>query len=48
MAVKASAQITISKVIDVYAVYRYYKLQSSTLTKPSKPTVNPPSVHYIS
>lgn len=43
MAVKASAQITISKVIDVYAVYRYYKLQSSTLTKPSKPTVNPPS-----
>lgn len=43
MAVKASIQITISKVIDVYAVYRYYKLRSSTLAKPSKPTTNPPS-----
>lgn len=43
MAIKASAQITISKVIDIYACYRYYKLQSSTLTKPSKPTTNPPS-----
>lgn len=43
MTVKASAQITISKVIDIYAVYRYYKLQSSTLTKPMKPTENPPS-----
>ena len=43
MAIKASTQITISKVIDVYAVYRYYKLQSSTLAKPSKPTANPPS-----
>lgn len=43
MAIKASAQITISKVIDIYVCYRYYKLQSSTLTKPSKPTTNPPS-----
>lgn len=43
MAVKASVQITISKVIDIYACYRYYKLQSSTLTKPAKPTTNPPS-----
>ena len=43
MAVKASAQITISKVIDIYACYRYYKLQSSTLVKPAKPTTNPPS-----
>lgn len=43
MAVKASAQITISKVIDIYACYRYYKLQSSTLEKPAKPTTNPPS-----
>lgn len=40
--VKASAQITISKVIDIYACYRYYKLQSSTLAKPNKPTKNPP------
>lgn len=43
MAIKARAQITISKVIDIYACYRYYKLQSSTLAKPSKPTTNPPS-----
>lgn len=43
MAVKASVQITISKVIDIYACYRYYKLQSSTLEKPAKPTTNPPS-----
>lgn len=43
MAVKASVQITISKVIDIYACYRYYKLQSSTLVKPAKPTTNPPS-----
>ncbi len=43
MAVKASTQITISKVIDIYACYRYYKLQSSTLAKPDKPTTNPPS-----
>ena len=43
MSIKASTQITISKVIDVYAVYRYYKLQSSTLAKPSKPATNPPS-----
>lgn len=43
MAIKASAQITISKVIDIYACYRYYKLQSSTLAKPDKPTTNPPS-----
>lgn len=43
MAVKASVQITISKVTDIYACYRYYKLQSSTLAKPSKPTTNPPS-----
>ncbi len=43
MAIKASTQITISKVIDIYACYRYYKLQSSTLAKPSKPTTNPPS-----
>lgn len=43
MPIKASAQITISKVIDIHACYRYYKLQSSTLAKPSKPTTNPPS-----
>lgn len=40
---KASAQITLNYVIDVKASYRYYLLQGSTLAKPSKPTVYPPS-----
>lgn len=43
MTIKASSQITISKVIDIYACYRYYKLQGSTLAKPTKPTKNPPN-----
>lgn len=38
MAVLARAQITLSAVVDIQAVYKYYKLQSSTSTKPSKPT----------
>jgi hypothetical protein len=42
MAVKARADITLSSVIDVKAYYRYYLLQSSTLTKPAKPTAYPP------
>ena len=43
MAVKASGQITLSSVVDVYATYRYYLLQSSTAAAPSKPTTFPPS-----
>lgn len=43
MAIKAKGQITLSSVVDVKATYRYYLLQSSTLNKPSKPTVYPPS-----
>lgn len=43
MALKATAQITLSSVIDVKATYRYYRLQSSTLTKPAKPTTFPPA-----
>lgn len=43
MAIKASVQITITKVIDIYACYRYYKLQASSVAAPSKPTTNPPS-----
>ena len=42
MAIKASSSITLSSVVDVKAVYRYYLLQSSTLAKPSKPTSYPP------
>ena len=43
MAVKAAGQITLTSVVDVYATYRYYLLQSSTAAAPSKPTTFPPS-----
>ena len=42
MAVKAQAQVTLSKTVDVSGVARYYKLQSSTLAKPAKPAAKPP------
>ena len=42
--VKARAQITIQFIVDVKATYRYYLLQSSTITSPpSKPTTFSPS-----
>lgn len=43
MAVKASASVTISHIIDISSVTRYYLLQSSTSAAPAKPTTNPPS-----
>lgn len=43
MTVKASASITLSCYRDTQSIIRYYKLQSSTATAPSKPTTNPPS-----
>ena len=43
MAVKSSATITLSAVVDVIATTRYYLLQSSTLNKPAKPTTKPPT-----
>lgn len=43
MAVKATASITISHIIDILSVTRYYLLQSSTSAAPAKPTTNPPS-----
>lgn len=45
MAVKASAHITLSYMVDVKATYRYYLLQSATLSTPSKPAddVYPPA-----
>lgn len=43
MAVKASAIITLSYLVDIVSTTRYYKLQSSTAAAPSKPTANPPS-----
>ena len=41
-----SAQITLYHVIDILEVRRYYILQSSTLTKPAKPTTYPPSINW--
>lgn len=38
----AKAQITISRIIDIDKVIRYYLLQSSTSAVPDKPTTNPP------
>ena len=43
MAIKAKAQITLSAVVDVDSVYKYYKLQSSTASAPSVPTSYPPT-----
>lgn len=43
MAVKASASITLSFMVDIKATYRYYKLQASTASAPSAPTAYPPS-----
>lgn len=43
MAVKAKAEITLYLSAGVKSVTRYYKLQSSTASAPSKPTANPPS-----
>lgn len=47
MAVKASATITLSSVRDLSSCTRYYLLQSSTLSPPSKPTVNPPGGSWV-
>nr|DAG55606.1 MAG TPA: hypothetical protein [Caudoviricetes sp.] len=45
--VKAKAEITISKIIDIEKTVRYYLLQSSTSSVPSKPTSNPPGGNWI-
>lgn len=46
MAVKAKCEITLYRVVDIEKVTRYYLLQSSTATAPSKPTANPPSGNW--
>ena len=43
MAVKASATVMFSCYCDTESITRYYKLQSYTLTAPTKPSTNPPS-----
>lgn len=47
MAVKARAEVTLVLAVDVKAVYRYYLLQSSTLSKPAKPTQWPPGGRWV-
>lgn len=42
MAVKAKAEITLTSVVDIVSVTRYYLLQSSTTAAPGKPSANPP------
>ena len=43
MAVKAQASVTLTSVVDVDSVQRYYKLQPAGQAKPSKPTAKPPT-----
>ena len=47
MAVKAKAEITLATIRDVQSVTRYYLLQSSTSSMPSKPTENPPGGSWV-
>ena len=46
MAVKCRVEVTLYKVIDIDKVTRYYLLQSSTSSAPSKPTANPPGGNW--
>ena len=47
MAVKASATVTLSSIRDLQSCTRYYLLQSSTSTKPAKPTAKPPGGSWV-
>lgn len=47
MAIRAKADITISRIIDIQSVTRYYLLQSSTSASPSKPTAYPPASSWV-
>lgn len=50
MAVKARATVTISHLIDISAITRYYILQSSTAAAPAKPTTVPALIgknHFV-
>ena len=47
MAIKASATITLSSIRDLQSCTRYYLLQSSTLSPPSKPTAKPPGGNWV-
>lgn len=45
--VKATATVTLSIYRDTESVTRYYKLQTSSLAAPLKPTTNPPSSDWV-
>ena len=47
MAIKASATITLSSIRDLQSCTRYYLLQSSRLSPPSKPTTKPPGGNWV-
>ena len=47
MAVKAKAEITLASIRDVKSTTRYYLLQSSTASKPAKPSANPPGGSWV-
>lgn len=44
---KAQASITISRIVDIESVTRYYLLQSSTAATPSVPTASPPGGSWV-
>lgn len=46
MAVKAKAEITLSRIVDIESVTRYYLAQPSTASAPAKPTANPPGGNW--
>lgn len=47
MAVKAKAEITIARIVDIDSVTRYYLLRSSTASTPDKPSANPPGGDWV-
>lgn len=47
MAILAKADITISRIVDIKSVTRYYLLQSSTSASPVKPTAYPPARPWV-
>lgn len=44
--VKGKAEITLSHIVDIESVTRYYLLRSSTTNIPAKPTSNPPGGNW--
>ena len=46
--IKGKAEITVSHIVDIESVTRYYLLQSSTINIPAKPTSNPPGGNWTS